>query len=683
MTIQVSVIIPVYNSENYIREAIESVQAQTLERGAIEMIIVDDGSTDDSGKILEEMAGTDSRITLISQENSGTPGGGRNPAIGRAVGEFVFFLDSDDLLTPDALRRMVEAAQSEESDVVLGKMVSSNGRHVPGSMFKRTVMDAHLIDDNVFNTLGPWKLIRKSIIDRLELRFPDDQKSGEDQPFVAAVYLNARKISVLADMDYYVLQYRDDGTNVTSSGRSAREHMLTAVRLAQVIEKYTEPGEYRNSLLRRPFAWSGSRVVDSRWAALERADKEELAEMFQRELGSLYSCEVRKSLNVDLRVKFDLLNAGEVDAVDVFAEYLSDPSTHEVVWADGQFRRRLPESMAQLIAPDAQVVAEPKTVCRLEEVAVSGLRVSVSASVRIPSLKGAPDRIGIRARLRHTEQIEDFRVVRDELSPTAPSFAVTAEHDGLARGVWDLFVVLRYDDFEREYRFGSNRAQSIEPEGVSNLVDDPVPQDRVIAYFTQGPGNLSIDRGGVIGRNVALARSLGLTLDEDGRALMLVETTRKPHLGDEYFCYIAGVRQHTGRQLLPSVRLGDRLVGLRLPDAAQLMGATITVVSVLGGTRSALPIVGAEFWPARAAGFELVATRDGAARVTSTSSRGFSDSRSVLPSVPLAGKARNRATADVIGRRGLRQSAVAAFKSIPVLGRVLTFAVRSTRRVLR
>src|SRR5690625_2718921 len=152
---------------------------------------------------------------------------------------------------------MVDVAIAEDSDVVLGKISSTDRRRVPTSMFKRTILDAHLVNDRVFNTLGSTKLIRRDIIDRLHLRFPTDQTVGEDEPFMAAAYLNARKISVLADMDYYIVQYRSDGANMTLAKQGSAAHAKTALRVASVIEQYTEPGDFRDALLKRSFGVCG------------------------------------------------------------------------------------------------------------------------------------------------------------------------------------------------------------------------------------------------------------------------------------------------------------------------------------------------------------------------------------------------------------------------------------------
>lgn len=669
MTPQVSVIIPVYNSVHYVREAIRSVREQTIDPEALEILAVDDGSTDGSGEILAELAAEDSRITVITQENSGTPGGGRNPAIGRAVGEFLFFLDSDDRLTPDALRRMVEVASAEESDVVLGKMTSTDKRQAPGTMFRRTVLDADLVTHKVFNTLGPTKLIRREIVERLDLRFAEDQKVGEDQPFMAAVYLNARKISILADMDYYVIRHRTDGSNLTLVKQSSASQVAIAVRLSQVIERYTDPGELRDALLKRPMGWSMQRALDSRWLDLDRAEQQRLAEIFRSAVGHLYTEGVRRVIEDDIRIEMDLLTAGDLDGLQAYASYLADGPTQRIGFRDGEFRRQVPADLLPLVPASELVVAPPKMTCRLEDVQVQGQRVRVAATVRIPGLDGAPDALGLRASHRGVDDVVDFAVDTEDLAAGARSFAVSGTHEGLERGLWDLFVVVRFGEFEKQIRLGAARARSIEPEGASNLDEDPAPRDRVIAYFTDGPGNLSIDRGAVKHQNLIVARALGLTLDENGRAVMLVATTSAPSLQDEFFAYIDGVPQHSGRQLLPVTRLGELLVGLRLPITAQMIGATVTVTAVLGGARTTLRASGTEFWPARAADFGLSVDEEGALHVTVPGQSGRN--RLPLPTFD-PGTPEPR-------RTGMRDRAASVVKGAPVVGPALTRVVHRIR----
>lgn len=112
---KVSIIIPVYNTAAYLRQAIRSVMDQTLSE--IEIIIVNDGSADESGNIIRELAAEDSRIIFFEQENRGQSVA-RNVGLGCATGEFVYFMDSDDLLAKNALESCYDNCKSHDLDFV-------------------------------------------------------------------------------------------------------------------------------------------------------------------------------------------------------------------------------------------------------------------------------------------------------------------------------------------------------------------------------------------------------------------------------------------------------------------------------------------------------------------------------------------------------------------------------------
>ena len=101
--VKISVVIPVYNVEKYLEQCLDSVIAQSFED--IEVICVNDGSTDSSLEILKRYANNDSRIKIISQKNKGA-GAARNVGIENAAGEYVYFMDSDDYLNADAFERL-------------------------------------------------------------------------------------------------------------------------------------------------------------------------------------------------------------------------------------------------------------------------------------------------------------------------------------------------------------------------------------------------------------------------------------------------------------------------------------------------------------------------------------------------------------------------------------------------
>ena len=116
MTPDVSVIIPLYNAEKYIQTCVDSVLNQTLKN--IEVIIIDDCSTDKSFELCKKLYGEDKRVVLLQQEKNGGPGLARNSGIKRATGKYIAFTDSDDQMIPDTLLKMFNAAEKYNADVL-------------------------------------------------------------------------------------------------------------------------------------------------------------------------------------------------------------------------------------------------------------------------------------------------------------------------------------------------------------------------------------------------------------------------------------------------------------------------------------------------------------------------------------------------------------------------------------
>ena len=114
MNIKVSIIVPVYNVEKYLRQCLDSLINQTLQE--IEIICVDDGSTDNSSNILSDYAQKDSRIIVHRQENQGLANA-RNAGLKLANGEYIGFLDSDDFVDIDFFEKLYQAASSDNADI--------------------------------------------------------------------------------------------------------------------------------------------------------------------------------------------------------------------------------------------------------------------------------------------------------------------------------------------------------------------------------------------------------------------------------------------------------------------------------------------------------------------------------------------------------------------------------------
>jgi poly(ribitol-phosphate) beta-N-acetylglucosaminyltransferase len=213
----VSVIIPVWNVEPYLRQCLDSVLNQSIGLERLEVIAVDDGSSDGSGALLDEYSGRYRQLKVIHELNSGGSGRPRNVGLDHSSGRYVFFLDADDYLGHEALERLVAMAERNSSDVVLGKMVGVDGRPVPTRACRKNRDRADL--KRVYSTLGVLKLFRRSLIERLGLRFAEGLPGGEDGPFTVKAYLEASCISVVADYDCYYCRLRS-GSQSKNSNRT-------------------------------------------------------------------------------------------------------------------------------------------------------------------------------------------------------------------------------------------------------------------------------------------------------------------------------------------------------------------------------------------------------------------------------------------------------------------------------
>ena len=204
--VKVSVIIPVYNVEPYLKQCMDSVVGQTLKD--IEIICVDDGSTDGSLDILREYAAEDNRIQIIEQKNAGA-GAARNNGMRHATGKYLSFLDSDDFFEPRMLEKAFDLAEKDQADFVAYK---SDQYHTEKKQFVSADWVIHeneippyhpfnhrQMTGNVFKVFVGWawdKLFLKEFVDKHHLTF-QEQRTSNDLLFVFSAVVLAKKISVV------------------------------------------------------------------------------------------------------------------------------------------------------------------------------------------------------------------------------------------------------------------------------------------------------------------------------------------------------------------------------------------------------------------------------------------------------------------------------------------------------
>lgn len=243
----ISVIIPVYNAEKYLRECLDSVCGQTLQD--IEIICVDDGSVDGSAGILGEYAAEDSRISVISQSNAGA-GAARNRGMEAASGEYLAFIDADDFWKPQLLEKAYEQAEKYDADLCLYQNavydeITGSAAGVPYAAWLPSSSQAFRpaeYADRLFQMTAPapgYRIYRRDMIRKYGLTFLP-QHIAEDIYFVFLSMAFAERICFIREV--YAFLRRGIGSNLSSAlWKYPRE---THHSLLQIRSRLEEAGLY-------------------------------------------------------------------------------------------------------------------------------------------------------------------------------------------------------------------------------------------------------------------------------------------------------------------------------------------------------------------------------------------------------------------------------------------------------
>ena len=220
-----SVVVPAYDVEDYLAACLRSILGQS--HAALEVVVVDDGSTDTTGEIADRIAAEDSRVRVIHQANAGL-GAARNEGVRRSTGTYLAFADSDDLVVDDAYAALVGSLERTGSDVAIGAVERLRGEDRFMTPLMREnhrrprlavgIEEAPLVLADVF----AWnKVFRRSFWDGADLSFPEDVRY-EDQPAMTRALVAAQGIDVLTE-PVYLWRVRSDGTSISQQRDDLRD----------------------------------------------------------------------------------------------------------------------------------------------------------------------------------------------------------------------------------------------------------------------------------------------------------------------------------------------------------------------------------------------------------------------------------------------------------------------------
>lgn len=240
----VSIIVPIYNAEKYLDSCIQSVLRQTYTNW--ELILIDDGSTDKSGRIAEEYGFADERITVFHQKNLGVSLA-RNQGIDEATGNYVVFLDADDELIEDCLAKTVNIAEETNADVVAGRSCENQELFQDRIIWTGAEALENSLKDHLFTYSACAKLIRREFIGKT--RFTPDIRINEDSYFVFQLLCKQNVFVLTNDVIYFYRANSESSSRTVFSEKYFDILKVSDLKYKKIEEQFPQMHDLAKNML--------------------------------------------------------------------------------------------------------------------------------------------------------------------------------------------------------------------------------------------------------------------------------------------------------------------------------------------------------------------------------------------------------------------------------------------------
>jgi poly(ribitol-phosphate) beta-N-acetylglucosaminyltransferase len=495
---KVSVIVPVFNPGSDIDDCIDSLLHQTLPASELELIFVDDGSTDGTPARLDALAAEHRHVRAEHIPNSGWPGKPRNVGLDIATGDYVFFVDNDDYLERDGLERVHAMAVHDRADIVIGKVVG-HGRNVPRGLFAQ---NRHGIpfEAELLALLAPHKLFRRRLLDERGLRFPEGKRRLEDHPFVLGAYFAAERISVLADRPVYHWMSREERETASATRFDAQGYFDNVREVLDLVESQVPPGPERDRLITHWYRGKMlGRVGGRGWLYRDEEWREELYEAVRELALERFGEDVHDRLPFNLRLRSKLLRAGKLDALGRLSRYerrlrpvirirgIERGGTHLVLrlesWMGGPMTKlrfdRLGDRMFWVPPTDALAEAVPEDDREVTGELRRGTLDVFLRNVSDDSEYTLPARTQVRTNPRESGRVRPLLQTAVPIAPTAAAAGAP-----LPPGTWEVRATLTVAGF--------TRTTTLERQGEPFLVTTYAPGRIVVGDTPPPPPGLPV-----------------------------------------------------------------------------------------------------------------------------------------------------------------------------------------------
>lgn len=485
MPVKVSVVVPVYNPGEFIEPCVRTLLAQTLPPQEVELLFVDDGSTDDTPARLDRLAEQHPHLRVIHIPNSGWPGKPRNVGTEAARGEYVLFMDQDDALEPGSLERMHAAAAAVSADVVLGKVVS-DFRGVNQEVYRVSRDSCDVWTAPLMDSLTPHKMVRTQFLRETGIRYPEGPRRLEDQLYMTKVYFAAQRACIVADYVCYRYQRRPDGKNAGSTPIEPVGYFANLREVLDVVDRHTAPGPERDRFYRRFLKVEMMQRLAGR--KLRRRDPEQLPRVhaeIRRLMQERFPLSVDAGLGALLRVRAGVVRRGTLDDVVQLA------AAHDEV----RVRSKLLAARATTEGPELEVEVRLRLAGRDLVLERSGDRLLLPRSVAGPMTTEEERDVTDQLGLVRADLVARHRTLADQWFLDRPLTLAVGAGDGagpgpgvgagvrprwrgrvlldprtaalghpLGEGRWDLYARVHAFGVDRNHRLGAVRAPAVAPE---------------------------------------------------------------------------------------------------------------------------------------------------------------------------------------------------------------------------
>lgn len=369
----ISVIVPVYNSEKYIERCLESIITQTYKN--LQIIVVNDGSTDNSKSIVNNYIKKDKRIILLDHEYNKGLYHSRITGIEKASGEYIGFVDSDDYISCDYFRELITEAEKSDSDIVVGKIVhedESGYRYIHNSYdnYDFGTLTGHKVAEEFWKQEGRlfiwhtiWNKIYKRELWTKALPIIKNQQKhlimAEDFLFSAILYNFAQKLTSAKYAVYFYYQHSDASTSIDGNINKLRKNINDLGIAFSFVKNFVESGDYSIDIMPNFKRWND--LYHLFWkqnierAKIDKNNEKELLELLNKNLPDYGTVIKNESYFYEVTTKYDSrytdiiekINSDEIKCVsfDIFDTSIVRPlyrPTDVFIFLDKHFAELVP-----------------------------------------------------------------------------------------------------------------------------------------------------------------------------------------------------------------------------------------------------------------------------------------------------------------------------------------------------